>query len=207
VDVVDVEVTEVAVEEIAVAEVVADVAMESVVAVAMENIVVVEMENAVDVATESVVAVVMENIVVVEMANAVDVVVAEVSKLLLKVVLMKSLELTTKSREPKEQVVVVTERVIPNTDLLVKLARKLIHTTAFPELVLEGEMLRRVATEKATGVMKRNHFLKVKSQLLTLLLQLRKPKRDLKERDAKEEKRLLRKLRVRKKKVSPSKTT
>lgn len=61
--------------------------------------------------------------------------------------------------------------------------------------------------EKATGAMKRNHFLKVKSQLLTLLLQLRKPKRDLKERDAKEKKRSSRKLKVRKKKVSLFKTT
>jgi hypothetical protein len=113
VDAVDVEVIEVAVEEIAVAEVVVDVAM--------ENIVVAETVNAVDVGTE-------------------NVVVAEVSVVLLKVVLMKSLELTTKSREPKEQVVVVTEHVILNTDLLVKLVRKLIHTTAFPELVLEREM-------------------------------------------------------------------
>ena len=129
VDAVDVEVIEVAVEEIAVAEVVVDVAM--------ENIVVAEMASVVDVA--------MENIVVAETVNAVDVgtenvVVAEVSVVLLKVVLMKSLELTTKSREPKEQVVVVTEHVILNTDLLVKLVRKLIHTTAFPELVLEREM-------------------------------------------------------------------
>ena len=105
--------------------------------VAMENIVVAEMASVVDVA--------MENIVVAETVNAVDVgtenvVVAEVSVVLLKVVLMKSLELTTKSREPKEQVVVVTEHVILNTDLLVKLVRKLIHTTAFPELVLEREM-------------------------------------------------------------------
>jgi hypothetical protein len=137
VDAVDVEATEVAVEEIAVAEVVVDVEMESVV--------VAETVNAVDVVTESVAAEAMENIVVVEMANAVDVamesvVVAEASKVLLKVVLMKSLELKTKSREPKEQVVVVTEHVILNTDMLVKLVRKLIHTTAFPELALEREI-------------------------------------------------------------------
>jgi len=137
VDAVDVEATEVAVEEIAVAEVVVDVEMESVV--------VAETVNAVDVVTESVAAEAMENIVVVEMANAVDVamesvVVAEDSKVLLKVVLMKSLELKTKSREPKEQVVVVTEHVILNTDMLVKLVRKLIHTTAFRELALEREI-------------------------------------------------------------------
>ena len=134
---VDVVVIEVAVEEIAAAEVVADVAM--------ENIVVAETVNAVDVVTVNVVDVAMENIVVAETVNAVDVgtesvVVVEASVVLLKVVLMKSLELTTKSREPREQVVVVTEHVILNTDLLVKLVRKLIHTTAFPELVLEREI-------------------------------------------------------------------
>jgi len=122
----------------------------------MENIVAVEMANAVDVAMENIVAVemanavdvAMENTVVVEMANVVlvameSVVVVEASKLLLLKVesnSMMSSELTTKSREPKEQVVVVTEHVILNTDLLVKLVRKLIHTTAFPELVLEREM-------------------------------------------------------------------
>jgi len=130
---------DVAMENIVVAETVnaVDVVTVNVEDVAMENIVVAEMASVVDVA--------MENIVVAETVNAVDVgtenvVVAEVSVVLLKVVLMKSLELTTKSREPKEQVVVVTEHVILNTDLLVKLVRKLIHTTAFPELVLEREM-------------------------------------------------------------------
>lgn len=182
--------TVVAVEVIAVAVEDADVAMENAVDadVATENVVDVETENVVDVETVKVVA-----------EEAV-----EVSKLLPKVV-PKEMVMKTKNREPKEEVVVAMVQEMQSTDSVAKLVKRLTHMIRNLEPALVRETSRKLATEEAAGVMRRNPSQKVKSQLLKLL---KRPKKDLNvEKDAQDRKKFPKRLSQRKKRVSLFKTS
>ena len=180
--------TVVAVEVIAVAVEDADVAMENAVDAETENVVDVETENVVDVETVKVVA-----------EEAV-----EVSKLLPKVV-PKEMVMKTKNREPKEEVVVAMVQEMQSTDSVARLVKRLTHMIRNLEPALVRETSRKLATEEAAGVMRRNPSQKVKSQLLKLL---KRPKKDLNvEKDAQDRKKFPKRLSQRKKRVSLFKTS